>query len=199
MLVLGFADSGLRLATIESLIQTVLVLSIVLLAGYVGQVTLAELTFAGFAAFMLAKFAGEAGLPFPLSPLLAIAVTTIVATAISVPAVRIRGIQLAIVTVAAATAIEEVLFRSPDFTGVGGMSTVPRPRLFGLNLGILPEGRGGGYPNRAFGFFVLDRHGGECADGRQHPSLTRSGAGCWPCGPTSAPPRPAASTCPARS
>ena len=155
VLVLGLADSSLRLATIESLIQTVLVLSIVLLAGYVGQVTLAELTFAGLAAFILAKFAGDWGLPFPFSPLLAIAVTTIVATAISVPAVRIRGIQLAIVTVAAATAIEETLFRSPGFTGVGGMSTVPRPKLFGINLGILPEGRGGGYPNRAFGFFVL--------------------------------------------
>ena len=94
VVVLGFASSELRLATIESLIQTVLVLSIVLLAGYVGQVTLAELTFAGFSAFMLARFAGRAGLPFPLSPLLAIAVTTVVATLVSVPAVRIRGIQL---------------------------------------------------------------------------------------------------------
>ncbi len=153
--VLGWAESGLRLATIETLIQVVLVLSIVLLAGYVGQVTLAELTFAGFAAFMLARFAGQHDLPFPLSPILAIAFTTLIATIISVPAVRIRGIQLAIVTVVAATAIEETLFRSPSFTGVGGVASVPRPKIFGLNLGILPEGRGGGYPNKAFGFFVL--------------------------------------------
>ena len=71
-------------------------------------------------------------LPFPLSPILAIAITTVVGTLVSLPAVRIRGIQLAIVTVAAATAIEEVLFRSPSFTGLGGMAQraqalVPRP------------------------------------------------------------------------
>jgi branched-subunit amino acid ABC-type transport system permease component len=154
VVVLAAGESTLRLATIESLIQTVLVLSIVLLAGYVGQVTLAELTFAGFAAFMLARFAGEHGLPFPVSPLLAIAVTTVVGTLVSLPAVRIRGIQLAIVTVAAATAIEEVLFRSPAFTGTGGLASVPRPNLFGLNLGIIPDTTGE-YPNRAFGFVVL--------------------------------------------
>jgi branched-chain amino acid transport system permease protein len=154
VLVLGFGESTLRLATIESLIQTVLILSVVLLAGYVGQVTLAELTFAGFAAFMLARFAGQMDMPFPLSPILAIAITTVVGTLVSLPAVRIRGIQLAIVTVAAATAIEEVLFRSPSFTGVGGMARVPKPSFLGLNIGILPDGDGE-YPNRAFGFFVL--------------------------------------------
>ena len=154
VLVMGFGESTLRLATIESLIQTVLILSVVLLAGYVGQVTLAELTFAGFAAFMLARFAGQMDMPFPLSPILAIAITTVVGTLVSLPAVRIRGIQLAIVTVAAATAIEEVLFRSPSFTGVGGMARVPKPSFLGLNIGILPDGDGE-YPNRAFGFFVL--------------------------------------------
>ncbi len=67
-MVLGFGESALRLATIESLIQAVLILSLVLLAGYVGQVTLAELTFAGFAAFMLARFAGQHGHAVPAQP-----------------------------------------------------------------------------------------------------------------------------------
>ncbi len=152
--VLLFGSSGLRLATIESCITAILILSIVLLAGYVGQVTLAELTFAGFSAFMLARFTTRLHLPFPLSPLAAIAVTTIVGTLASLPAVRIRGIQLAIVTVSAATAIEQVLFRSPTFTGLGGTAHVPNPRIFGVNLGIIPDGRGG-YPNRTFGIMVL--------------------------------------------
>ena len=69
MLVLGLrATPACASATIESLIQTVLVLSIVLLAGYVGQVTLAELTFAGFAAFVLAKFAGDVRAALPAQP-----------------------------------------------------------------------------------------------------------------------------------
>ena len=154
IVVLVFGGSALRLATITSLITSVLILSIVLLAGYVGQVTLAELTFAGFSAFMLARFSVRWDLPFPWSPLAAIACTTVVGTLASLPAVRIRGIQLAIVTVAAATAIEQVLFRSPSFTGVGGMALVRKPRVFGFNLGIIPDGHGQ-YPNRAFGVFVL--------------------------------------------
>jgi branched-chain amino acid transport system permease protein len=66
--------------------------------------------------------------------------------------VRIRGIQFAIVTIAAATTIEEVLFGSPSFTGPGGVASVPQPELFGVNLGIIDVGA---YPSKAFGYFVL--------------------------------------------
>lgn len=155
--VLGWARSGLRLALIQSLIVAVLTLALVLMAGFVGQVTLAEMTFAGIGAFMLARFADKNGLGFPWSPLLALIATTLIATIISFPAVRIRGLQFAIVTFSGAIALEQVLFRNPKFTGVGGAAKVPAPDIFGQPFGI-GSGTPGGrdvYPFRPFGFFVL--------------------------------------------
>ncbi len=155
--VLGFGRSGLRLALIQSLIVAVLTLSLVLMAGFIGQVTLAEMTFAGIGAFMLARFTDRAGWPFPFSPLMAIALSTVIGTLISIPAVRIRGLQFAIVTFSGAIALEQVLFRNPKFTGVGGAAKVPAPDIFGKAFGI-GSGTPGGenvYPYKPFGFFVL--------------------------------------------
>jgi branched-chain amino acid transport system permease protein len=153
---LGWGSSTIRLATIETLVVSVLSLSLVLMAGFVGQVTLAELTFAGIAAFALAHVATVDHLGFPWSPLVAIAITTVVATIISIPAVRVRGLQLVIVTYSGAIALEEVIFRNPHLNGLGGFASVPNPTLFGVALGPSgPAHHVGGFPYRPFGFFVL--------------------------------------------
>lgn len=154
--VLGFGRSGLRLALIQSLIVSILTLSLVLMAGFVGQVTLAEMTFAGIGAFMVARFTTRFDWPFPIGPLVAVLVTTAIATAISFPAVRIRGLQFAIVTFSGAIALEQLLFRNPGFTG-GAIVKVPAPTAFGKPFGI-GSGRPGGrnvFPYKPFGFFVL--------------------------------------------
>ena len=50
-----FFDRALRLSLYESLTSTIIVLSIVVLTGYVGQVSLAQAVFAGIAGFILGK------------------------------------------------------------------------------------------------------------------------------------------------
>ncbi|MET0910372.1 MAG: ABC transporter permease, partial [Ilumatobacteraceae bacterium] len=147
-----FGDASLRLAAITSMMVAIICLSIVLLTGYLGQVSLAQLTLVGFSAFFLARAAGEWDLPFPLAPVVAVASTTLLGVVISLPALRIRGIQVAIVTLAAAVAIEQLLFRNPTFAGRGGLSHVDPPELFGARFGIMGAGE---YPYRPFGFFVL--------------------------------------------
>jgi branched-chain amino acid transport system permease protein len=146
---LTFGDPTLRLATIQTMFLVTLLLSIVVLTGFVGQVSLAQLAFAGFCAFMLSRLDG---LPFPLGPLAAIAITTAVGTMIGVPALRIRGIQFAIVTFAAALVFEQLFFRSPTFVGEGGIARVRNPELFGIDLGILGDGQ---FPRRIFGLVML--------------------------------------------
>ena len=155
VLVLGFGESTLRLATIESLIQTVLILSVVLLAGYVGQVTLAELTFAGFAAFMLARFAGEIGHAVPAQP-----------DPRDRHHDRRRHPRSACRRCASAASSSPSSPWPPPppsrrccsevrpSRASAAWRGVPKPSFLGLNIGILPDGRGE-YPNRAFGFFVL--------------------------------------------
>ena len=61
----------LRLAAITSMMVAIICLSIVLLTGYLGQVSLAQLTLVGFCAFVLARASTQWGLPFPLAPLVA--------------------------------------------------------------------------------------------------------------------------------
>ncbi len=144
--------SGVRLALLESLVVAVLLLSTVVITGFVGQVSLVQLGLAGVAAFSCARLTDGWGWPFPWGPLAAVAATTVLGSLIAIPALRIRGIQFAIVTLAAAVAIEQVLFRSPAFTGLGGLAHVDPPELGGVDLGILAAGE---YPARIFGFGVL--------------------------------------------
>lgn len=134
-------DPTIRLALVQSMYVTVLLLSIVMITGFVGQMSLAQLAFAGFAAFMLSRLSENWGVPFPVSPVLAIAITTVLGTLIGVPALRIRGIQFAIVTFSAALVFERLIFRSPSFAGTAGIAHVDPPELFGVNLGILGEGQ----------------------------------------------------------
>jgi branched-chain amino acid transport system permease protein len=153
----AFGAPNLRLALTETLVVAVLSLSFVLMAGFVGQVSLATLTFAGVAAFLLARLGEAAGIPFPWSPLLAIAITTVLGALVSFPAVRIRGLQLAVLSYTGAVAIEEVFFRNPKLVGLGSTATAPPPSLFGWDFGPASGriGQAGVFPYRPFVFFVL--------------------------------------------
>ena len=125
-----------RLAIVVSTIAALIGLSCVVLTGYVGQISLAQYAFAGLAAFTTAKLAVN-GIGFPWAPILAVSLTVTVGILVGLPAVRVRGMSLAVATIAAAVAIEQLVFTSPSLNGVGH---VPRPRLFGLDLGFLAKG-----------------------------------------------------------
>lgn len=141
-----------RVGLINSLSASIVCLSLVVLTGFLGQVSLAQMTFAGAAGFALAKLAGPLGIPFPIAPLLAVLIATGVGLLVAVPALRIRGISLTIVTLAAAVAIERAVFANDAITGGYQGSTVIAPAPFGIDLSI---GAGGTYPRAAFGIFVL--------------------------------------------
>ena len=147
---LASSDPVVRFSMIQSVYVSTLLLSIVVLTGFVGQVSLAQLSFAGFSAFMLSRF--DDWLAFPLGPIAAIVVTTALGTLVGIPALRVRGIQFAIVTFAVAVLFDEMLFRSPTFVGRGGLATVRSPTLFGVDFGISGESR---FPDQRFGFLLL--------------------------------------------
>jgi branched-chain amino acid transport system permease protein len=150
-------SSTWRLATINSLVGVCLCLSLVVLIGYVGQVSLAQLSIAGFAGFVLSRLAESAHIPFPWAPLLAILAATLLGVAVALPALRIRGVQLAAVTLAAALAIENFVFNNPQWSGGFGGASVPEPSIFGIDLGPqAASGIGdGSLPDPIFGFLCL--------------------------------------------
>jgi sulfate-transporting ATPase len=149
--VYGF-DGSYRSAVINSLILGVISLSLVVVTGYCGQISLAQLTLAGAAGFLLSSFSDSWGIPFPLAPLLAAAGATVIGVVVGLPALRIRGLLVGVVTLTLAVALEAVWFRNNDFNGGSDGAPVANPELFGLDLGV---GVGAAFPRPAFGLLCL--------------------------------------------
>ena len=59
--------------------------------------------------------------------LVAVIIAVVVGMLVGLPALRIRGVQLAVVTITAAIAIEVVLFRNESVVGPGAKSNNPVP------------------------------------------------------------------------
>jgi len=162
-------DRSLQSALLTSLILAVVALSLVVVTGYVGQISLAQMTFAGVGALAVSKLADGAGVPFPLSILLAALVAVPVGVVIGLPALRVRGVNLAVITIGAAVAIDAMVFQNGDYTGGIDGSPVPDPTLFGLELNPIahPERYG------VFALIVLVLIGGAVANLRRSPTGRR--------------------------
>jgi ABC-type branched-subunit amino acid transport system ATPase component/ABC-type branched-subunit amino acid transport system permease subunit len=140
-----------RAAVIGTFIAAVIGLSLVVVTGYAGQVSLAQLALAGTAAFTLSGLTESWGVPFPFAPLLAALVAAVIGVAVGLPALRLRGLTLGVVTLALAYAIEAVWFRNADIVPSSGARVTP-PSLFGIDLGI---GAGHDFPRIQFGLVCL--------------------------------------------
>ncbi|HEY2053798.1 MAG TPA: branched-chain amino acid ABC transporter permease/ATP-binding protein [Solirubrobacterales bacterium] len=112
----------------------VILLSIVVLTGYTGQLSLAQFAFAGFGAYVAGRLLATTGMPLIVGVLIGIAATIPLGLLFGLPAVRTRGINLAIVTLGLGSAVELVLFGNTDFTGGFGGTQIGEPVLFGLNI-----------------------------------------------------------------
>ncbi len=138
-----------RYGVITSFAISLITLSLVVLTGMVGQISLAQAAFAGTTGFALSQL--DTALPFPLSMIAAALVAAVVGVLVGLPALRIRGAQLAVVTLAAALTIERFVFGNPQILSPTA-NTINDPALFGLNLAV----RGGRDIARLpFGVFVL--------------------------------------------
>jgi ABC-type branched-subunit amino acid transport system ATPase component/branched-subunit amino acid ABC-type transport system permease component len=140
-----------RAALVSSLIMAIISLSLVVVTGYAGQISLAQLTLAGAAGFLLGPLSVSWGVPFPIAPLLAALCAMAIGVVVGLPALRIRGLPVAVVTLALAVFLEAVWFRNVDLVSAGGKN-VSGPTVFGLNLRV---GSGVAYPRIEFCILVL--------------------------------------------
>lgn len=141
----SFADSDLLLVGTAATYAMVM-LSLVLLTGYGGHVSLAQLTFAGVGALAYAKL-GEPNLyGLALSALIAAGVGALVA----LPVLRLTGLYLALSTMAFAYLMDKMLFQADFAFGFNG--TLPAERMSVLGTSITSTG---GYVMLMAVFFVL--------------------------------------------
>jgi branched-chain amino acid transport system permease protein len=151
-----FLPFAYRTALVNSAIGVILGLSLVLLVGLVGQISLMQMALAGAAAVIMTRATSVWHIPFPFAPLLAALAAAAAGVVAAIPALRIRGTHLAVVTLAGAYAFDSMVLQSPTFVG-GDADSVRPPSLGGFSFGISDTfaiGRGG-TPNPAFVLFVL--------------------------------------------
>ena len=141
-----------RAALYSSMITAVITLSLVVVTGYTGQISLAQLTLAGVSAYILSTFATSWGIPFPIAPLLSALVAAGAGVLIGIPALRVRGLMLGVVTLTFAAGVEAIWFNNNSIDGGASGLAIPTPRLFGMDLGI---GSGKDFPRPAFGIMCL--------------------------------------------
>ena len=146
-----------RQALTNSLIGMVMALSLVVITGFVGQISVVQLALAGVAGFTVSHLAVDAGIGLPLAPLAGVAAALFLGLVTAVSALRVRGVSLAVVTIAAAVAIFNFGFLNGTWGGGATGSPVPDPTLFGVNFGPRAGFRGldGNLPSPIFGWVAL--------------------------------------------
>jgi branched-chain amino acid transport system permease protein len=107
-------------------------LSLVPLSGYGGQVSLCQFTFLGLGAVVMAKVGGGHSV---LGVLAAIGVCAAAGALLALPALRLRGLYLALATLAFAVLMDNLFFASTSIMGQGSSLAVGRPDIFGIRFG----------------------------------------------------------------
>jgi branched-chain amino acid transport system permease protein len=129
--VLGSVLTGTNLYTLGvALAVGLAALSLVLLSGYGGQVWLCQFTFVGMGAWAMTKVDGGSSL---LGVLAAIGFCAAAGGILALPALRLRGLYMALATLAFAALMDGIFFTNPSVIN-GGSITVGRPDILGMRF-----------------------------------------------------------------
>lgn len=125
-------------ATNDTLVQVMIFatvgVSLTVLMGYTGQISLGHWALAGVGAFSAANLYGRFNVPFVLTVPLVFVIGAAVSLVIGLPALRIKGLYLAVVTVTFSYAAELFLFKSDFFGGGTTGRPMPAPKIGPLDL-----------------------------------------------------------------
>jgi branched-chain amino acid transport system permease protein len=115
----------------EGLALGIIMLSLVLLTGYGGQVSLCQMTLAGVGAFAMARAGGDGSV---LGLLAAAALAAVVGALVALPSLRLQGLYLALSTMAFAVLMDKMFFPNEHIIGNLNALRVGRLDLPGLSF-----------------------------------------------------------------
>jgi branched-chain amino acid transport system permease protein len=118
----------MNLATL-SLLYMMICLSLVVLTGWAGQISLGQVALAAIGAYVAAR----SGLPFVLALILGAVAGGIAATLVGIPALRLKGLNLAIITLAFAVSTSSLVL-DRRYLGKHLPTRISRPSFLGLDL-----------------------------------------------------------------
>ena len=165
-----------------------------ILVGFTGQISLGHAAFFGFGAFASAWINNTTGIPVFLAIPLAGLMTTAVGMIVGIPAGRIKGLYLAIATLASQFILEDFFARADWFTG-GTYGSMANPvNLFGFDapqnhasplvaeVATKSGSPAAGAEDRGFHLSLpcFRCHSGHRQE-RSAPRCRPAGGRCWPC------------------
>jgi branched-chain amino acid transport system permease protein len=110
-----------------------ILLSLVLLTGMAGQVSLCQFSFVGIGGALVTHLAPH--MPYAVAALAAAVITGMVGALIALPALRLRGLYVALATFAFAILCDNLIFQNSHVFGTFGEAIQsPSPTIFGLTL-----------------------------------------------------------------
>ena len=115
-------------------IATVGAIGLNILVGYTGQISLGQGAFMAVGAYTAGLLTLNFGLPWGASIVFACLVTSAIGTFFGMPSLRLKGLYLAIATLAAQEIIEWVITHWTGVTGGTEALVVPAPQLFGVRM-----------------------------------------------------------------
>lgn len=117
------------------LISIVGALGLNILVGYTGQISIGHGAFMSVGAYTAANLAVRAGLPFWITLPAGGLMAALIGAVVGIPSLRIKGLYLAIATLAGQLIIEWIINHVPWISGGTQASIqVPRPSLFGFEI-----------------------------------------------------------------
>lgn len=122
------------------MIFAIVVIGLNILVGAAGLVSLGHAALYGFGAHVAALLALRAGVGFVPGVIGSVALTAAMGAALAYPSVRVKGVFLAVITVAFGLVFVNVLREWVPVTGgASGLSSIPRGELLGLPLTLRPN------------------------------------------------------------
>jgi len=117
-----------------ALLFALLAIGLGLVMGIAGQVNLAQIAFFGVGAYATAILTTHSGYGFWTAALLAMAAAVLAGLLVGLPALRVQSHYLGIVTLGLAVAFLDWVTNAPVTGGDSGISGIPTPPLFGIDL-----------------------------------------------------------------
>ena len=118
-----------------ALVYAVALISLVVLTGFVGQVSLCQASFMGLGAFLCAALMGHYHLSYWIAAPITVVAVFVAGVVVGLPALRLRGLTLAIVTLSLALLADNFLFQGVGWlTNDGNHWLISRPSVFGVSL-----------------------------------------------------------------
>lgn len=116
------------------LIYSIAGLGLMVLSGYTGLLSIGHAAFLGVGAYTQAALTSR-GWPFPVALFAAAGLSASVGVVVGLPALRVKGIYLAVATLAFGFIVEEVMARWEHVTGGNSGLSVKAPNIFGWTAG----------------------------------------------------------------